>query len=575
MTARKLLSILSTITIALGFIATTTSAQATDYSITTNAVATSDNPSGILPVGKTVAGDAIFLINKWVDDSQQMGYLKSVSVDSSGNVKPSNVIMPNTAGAMALPYSQNPTFIDQTGTIHLVFVKLDVTTPDFPIYKLFYTSSADGENWTPPVAIGGPNATVSPHCSPGCGAGLDYTIAGNNSGTLNVVYGTYYNDNGTLSNKVYSLTKALNKPWSTPTLIGSSAANGFNRLDIISTGKGWLAYWVNYEGDQKLYSTYATSDKGTSWTAPQARSDAQDCVSTPILGQTGSTKFTIAFNVSCVENTTNLISTTFESTTGRFGSRSTVKASTAGPLVESKFTKYVAGQSALVYNISNWQDHSNDIAQYIVYKNGRTSAAQDIDYAPGQNFRGYVLNSVHMRQNHELSIVFETRTTGASTVQLGQYLRGNKNLYPFALTDQGAWPNVLFSPDSDVYQLHYEIGQYKTMIRYRSEPPVIDGFVSVKGSAKSNATVSAKLPDISAESSEQKWVNRFQWYSCLFQVTESATEANQSCTAIPGATAPNYKAKAADKGKYLQVRLTVKSDNASQVQFSASTAVVK
>jgi hypothetical protein len=88
-------------------------------------------------------------------------------------------------------------------------------------------------------------------------------------------------------------------------------------------------------------------------------------------------------------------------------------------------------------------------------------------------------------------------------------------------------------------------------------------------------SVTVKLPKITASVSGQKWLNSYQWYSCTLRVTEVVAIPPDGCSLISGAVSSKYKAKSSDKGKFLQVRLSVRSDNATQVQFSASTSVVK
>jgi hypothetical protein len=65
-----------------------------------------------------------------------------------------------------------------------------------------------------------------------------------------------------------------------------------------------------------------------------------------------------------------------------------------------------------------------------------------------------------------------------------------------------------------------------------------------------------------------------QWYRCTKAGTTTPTSANLTgCSAISGATKATYKAVAADKGKYL--RLRVKAQNESGTVYRWSKATVK
>jgi hypothetical protein len=112
-------------------------------------------------------------------------------------------------------------------------------------------------------------------------------------------------------------------------------------------------------------------------------------------------------------------------------------------------------------------------------------------------------------------------------------------------------------------------------VRLRSDAPTIETSVLASGSPKVGKSLTAKLPKITPSVSGQKWLNSYQWYSCQYQVPEVASIPTENCLTIAGATAATYKAKPADKGRFLQVRLNVKSDNATQTQYSASTLAVK
>jgi hypothetical protein len=134
---------------------------------------------------------------------------------------------------------------------------------------------------------------------------------------------------------------------------------------------------------------------------------------------------------------------------------------------------------------------------------------------------------------------------------------------------------VGFSIDGDIYMSNFWMTTISAKVRLRSDAPSLDSNVSVSGTTRFGKSVKVKLPQITASVSGQKWLNSYQWYSCTLRVTEVAAIPTDGCNLISGAVSSKYKAKSSDRGKFLQVKLSVKSDNATQVQYSASTSVVK
>ena len=174
-----------------------------------------------------------------------------------------------------------------------------------------------------------------------------------------------------------------------------------------------------------------------------------------------------------------------------------------------------------------------------------------------------------------LSIVWVNNNpnTLEASVFLSQYYRGNRSDVLLA-QDSGIY-NVGFSPDGDVYASFFWNTTIGGVVRIRSDAPTLTTDVKVVGTPKVGKTLATKLPSIDPDSLLQRWLFSYQWYSCQYQVTEATNIETNNCAAISGATAATYKAKSTDKGKFLQVKLSVKSDNTTQVQYSASTLVVK
>lgn len=72
-----------------------------------------------------------------------------------------------------------------------------------------------------------------------------------------------------------------------------------------------------------------------------------------------------------------------------------------------------------------------------------------------------------------------------------------------------------------------------------------------------------------------KPVVTYQWFACTKAGTRTATAKPADCTAITGATRIFIKLKAAQKGKYLRIRVTGTNPGATKSIYSKSTAKVK
>lgn len=96
---------------------------------------------------------------------------------------------------------------------------------------------------------------------------------------------------------------------------------------------------------------------------------------------------------------------------------------------------------------------------------------------------------------------------------------------------------------------------------------------TLTGTAKVNRTISAKK---GAWSGIPTPAITYQWYACSKAVTSARTTIPSSCKKISGATKSTLKLKKAQKGKYLAVRVTGKSDGTSSTMWlTKSTKKVK
>jgi hypothetical protein len=245
-----------------------------------------------------------------------------------------------------------------------------------------------------------------------------------------------------------------------------------------------------------------------------------------------------------------------------------------------KATKYVGGQSALVFTKNLGSDRLEANAstiKYVVFKNGVASSHVLDASIPTTAGNYQMVQAANMDKSGHLTIVWvRTGDDSVSRMYISQIYRGNRSdtdvSFPNQIMDN-YW--VQFSQDGDVYMTNFWISTITAKVRLRSDAPIISSNVSIAGTAKVGKALSVKLPQITASATGQAWLNSFQWFACDLQVTESLSTPTDTCVAIPGATSAGFKPKAAQKGKFLQVRLSVRSDNATQVQYSTSTLVVK
>jgi hypothetical protein len=374
--------------------------------------------------------------------------------------------------------------------------------------------------------------------------------------------------------EIHSTTKAPGKRWLATTKIFSSA-NVLNELKVVSTGKGLLATWYEYSLVPRLVSSFSTSLSPKSWTAPQQRAQGNDLRVWKLM-QIGATKFATIYSQS---NEDKLKMQVFDTATSRFGSTQEITTVDDEAFISEIFyTKYVAGQSALVFVESpRLEQTRTTAAKYVLFRNGVASTHYlnpELDVTPGSMQSP---QSATMDKSGHLTITWIRMTEDfVSRMYVSQVYRGNRSDAEVTMEDQTAGMyQVGYSQDGDIYISNFWSSTISAKVRIRSDAPSLDSNVGISGSPKVSKSVTVKLPKITASVSGQKWLNSYQWYSCTLRVTEVVAIPTDGCSLISGAVSSKYKAKSSDKGKFLQVRLSVRSDNATQVQFSASTSVVK
>jgi hypothetical protein len=405
-----------------------------------------------------------------------------------------------------------------------------------------------------------------------CGiTGVSLTAAG--SGNLALVYSVL---TAAGAGEIYATTKAPGKAWLRPSKIASSAFNVYE-TKLVFTGKGLLATWTVASQPLTYMSSYSTSLSARSWTAAQQRLQSDSSQAWKLL-QIASTKFALVYATETEPYAGKLWMQVFDSKTNRFGAAQEV-ANLAGnvfaPVVLS--TRYVAGQSAIVF--SEEPQSGGSIARYVMFRNGVATAHRLNSELPNPNFSAQNPQGAVMDASGHLTIVWAhaaNRDEGGTRMYVSQIFRGNRSDAEVTMPDQLiSTYRVGFSIDGDIYISNFWMSTISAKVRLRSDAPSLESNVSVAGAPKVGKSVAVKLPKITASVSGQKWINSYQWYSCQFQVTEVTSIPTNDCNLISGAVSSKYKAKSSDKGRFLQVRLSVRSDNATQVQFSASTSVVK
>lgn len=522
-------------------------------------------------IGKTLTSNMVFA---YMGAEAEVQYIKAYTLSPTGSLTaPVDIARTNSPD---VSYQFNPSkssWVDPFGTLHVLYTQNDyrqITRTS----SLLHVTSKDGISWTAPVVIATSSFSLTDDCAQsmdGCGIG-QVSLSHTSTGQLALIYAVL-NANG--SKQLYFTTKLPGKSWVTPASINSSNGVPFY-VDLQAVGKGFIATWVDYlNGNTRLMSAFSTGLTSKSWTAPQERRNSAN-IATMDLIQTSPTKFALVYSEPSVTDGALQISMqTFDTRTNRFG---TAQEITVVPDVNYFFnvigTEYRAGQSAIVF--SSYSNSAAGIdARYILFRNGSaTTQWVNQSLAIIDDARHYVEGASMDHLGH-LSIVWshDAPSQQDSSLFLSQYFRGNRS--DVTLGSAIANYNVGFSQDDDVYVSSFWNTTISGFVRIRSDAPTLTSDVEVKGTAKVGKTVVTKLPSIDPGTLLQRWSYNYQWYSCQYQVTEATNIETNNCSVISGATAAAYKVKPADKGKFLQVRLSVKSDNATQVQYSASTLVVK
>lgn len=522
-------------------------------------------------IGKTLTSNMVFA---YMGADAGVQYIRAYTLSPAGSLTaPVDIARTSSPDVF---YQFNPsksTWVDPFGTFHVLYTQNDyrqITRTS----SLLHVTSKDGISWTTPVVIATSSFDGTDDCAQsmdGCGIGqvsLSHTI----TGQLALIYAVL-NANG--SKQLYFTTKLPGKSWVTPASINSSNGAPYY-VDLQAVGKGFIATWVDYlNGTARLMSAFSTGLTSKSWTAPQERRNSTNVAPFDLI-QTSPTKFALVYSEPAVSDGALQISMqTFDTRTNRFGPAQEI---TVVPDVNYFFnvigTEYRAGQSAIVF--SSYSNSAAGLdARYILFRNGiATTQWVNQSLATIDNARDYVEGASMDHLGH-LSIVWshDDPSQPHNSLFLSQYFRGNRS--DVTLDNSTANVNVGFSQDGDVYVSSFWNTTISGFVRIRSDSPTLTSEVAVAGTPKVGKTLATKLPSIDPDSLLQRWLFSYQWYSCQYQVTEATNIETNNCAAISGATSATYRVKPTDKGKFLQVKLSVKSDNATQVQYSASTLVVK
>jgi hypothetical protein len=569
---RKLFSSLTVLTLAFLGLAQASPVQAWPDSTTPLSTTTSsDSRWGIGAIGKTLTSNMVFA---YVGGEGDINYLRSYTLSPEGNLRgPVDIARTNNPNIFFQFSPSKSTWVDPVGTFNLLYTKVDASQL-VRTSSLLHVTSIDGITWSAPVVVAtSASDTCDQNNMDGCGIGqvsLSHTL----TGQLVMIYAVFNSDG---SKQIYFTTKLRGKNWIAPAPIDTSNYSPFE-LNIVAAGKGFVATWITsngYGAPIRLMSAFSTGLTAKSWTAPQERRNTADLRYLGFL-QTSPTKYAVVYSEPTgTVGEMNIFSQTFDTRTNRFGAAQQILALTNLNYLHTVFaTEYRGGQSALVFSsYSNSSDGNN--ARYILFRNGAANpqwlnqslATPDDTYQQAQG--------ASMDDLGHLSIVWINinPNTFESSVFLSQYYRGNRSDVVIA-QDSGNY-NVGFSPDGDVYVSFFWDTTIGGLVRIRSDAPTLTTDVKIVGTPKVGKTLATKLPSIDPDSLLQRWLFSYQWYSCQYQVTEVTNIETNNCAAISGATSATYKMKSSDKGKFIQVKLSVKSDNATQVQYSASTVVVK
>ena len=546
-----------------------------DYTTDLSTITNTDAHWWNTTLGKSINSDMVYAYVGQDQQTQTTSFLKSFTVSSTGVIRGPFTVATNSDSKQYSFSSDRNSWLDSNGVFNMLYIESSYG-PGASLSSLNHVTSLDGQTWTAPVVLESSNLPVGSACQSeqfsNCGL-REFTIATNAAGTAALIYIVGLADGST---KIVYRNKPVGKAWSSSSIINSSPKN-LRWPNLTSVGAGWAAAWVySTTGDSNtLMSSFSTNDKGSSWTAPQLRSTA-DCLSPQSFLQTAATKFALLYQAGCSSPGATLSSQTFNSSTSRFGTEQLLYTY-QGYTWDVPKTNFVAGQSALA--ISDWSNTNNRAgsAKYILFKNG-IGVLQNVNESASQGSTGQQhVSAISLDVLGHLTVVWESSRVETPTLTISSFYRGNRSDVDISLPEMqlggGIFPG--FSADGDVYVIRYWSASIDARVRIRSDAPDLLSDVKVLGTPKSNAILSSKLPLVSPNSIGQRWNFSYQWYSCQYRVTEVLNIATENCAAISGANSATYKVKPTDKGKFLQVRLNVKSDNATQTQYSASTLAVK
>lgn len=535
----------------------------------------------LYPIGKSVTSEMVYLYTG-SQQSDNSYFIKTLTVSPSGEVRGPFTVASNLQNKFYRTDSEQYAWIDSKGTFNLIY-STGTFNQDANQTTLNYVTSVDGQFWSTPTVLETTAAAAGSVCLAQmfttCGI-RHYSVATNSLGVAALSYVVVLPDN---TSKIFYRNKPVGKPWSAGTALNTN--NNILRAPKISAaGKGWLVSWTFSDGPDelgRLMSSFSTGDKGSSFTAPQLRAEGF-CLDPQFFHQTAVNKFALIYEVGCDVNTDPLTlrSQTFDATTSRFGTAQVLYAfqGWANPVLQ---TQFVGGQSAIGFSDYVNRDFSFvETAKYIIFRNG-VGTIQNVNVDASQGISGNQnVVGIHLDVLGHLSVVWQSSRSIDQSLTVSSFYRGNRSdadvTFPGMVISNGG-NLATFSPDGDVYLTNYLYNDrtIKARVRIRSDAPDLMSEVKILGAAKSNATLAVKLPLVTPNSIGQRWNFTYKWYSCQYRVTEVLSISTQNCSAISGATAATYKVKPADKGKFLQVRLNVTSDNTSQLQYSASTVAAK
>jgi hypothetical protein len=568
---KKLVSSLTIFLIAVLGLSQVSPAQAwPDSTVVATPLTSSDWRSGVGSIGKSVNSNMVYA---FVGNEPGASYIRAYTLSPAGILTAPVDIARSVEEGVSFHFNPTKnTWLDSSGTFHLLYKKWD-STQTIRKTTLNYVTSKDGVVWSAPFTIATKTYQVGDPCTAGQdGCGIDQVaLAHTPTQQLALVYSSL-NSDGT--KQVYFTTKLPGKNWLSPQALDSSTLAPY-QLDLAYAGRGFVASWINNTGSSfRLMSAFSNGTSFKTWTAPQERAVSSAIVHLGLL-QVGTNKYGLVYSTpSGLAHQQNVYMQTFDSKSMRFGAAQLiVSLSGTDDLTYIFPTEFVAGQSAIAF--TTWTPSTLGEARYILFRNGVGIPQYVNQELLSVDSVTQFTSGASMDKSGHLSIVWLAQDLNADTsdLYLSQYFRGNRS--DVVLSNDAAEYFVGYSPDSDVYVSSFWNQSISGYVRIRSDAPALTSDVAVKGTSKVGKTVTTKLPSLEADSVGQKWQFNYQWYSCQFQVTQVANIASNNCTVIPGATASSYKAKSTDKGKFLQVKLSVKSDNATQVQFSASTLAVK